>query len=193
MLSGQLFNPYHKWWFSEGFVVVQDTETPYRSSSGNQMIEFIPSSLSNGRFNNSSHDLAMISVGRKGSNPCFRFNLYSLSLGCPRDLPEPVCDFSIRGMRYNETTHREEGTGTDEDVQTVRCDQARCDLSLTEFDTYKNITSFIVKATSGNETQRWFADDLSLGWTDSSCEAAECRERAANMTGRPELGRRLRL
>ena len=166
--------------------MIQDTESPYRSASGNQLAEFIPSSLSDGRFNNSAHDLAKVSVGRQGSNPCFQFNLYSLSLGCPRDLPEPDCEFSIQGMRYNETTHREERTDTDEDVQIMRCDQPRCELSLTELDTYKNITSFIVKATSGNETQRWYADDLVLGWSDSSCEAAECREQAADMAGRPE-------
>lgn len=176
-------------------MVVQDTKSPYRSASGDQMAEFIPESLSNGRFNNSSHDLAMISVGRQGSNPCFRFNMYSVSLGCPPNLPAPLCDFTIWGMRYNEATNREESTGTDDDdVHTLRCEQAQCDLALTDFnDAYKNVTSVIIKATSGNETQTWWADNLALGWTDNSCNAAECRERAANMTGQPEHGRRLRL
>lgn len=171
----------------------EDSQSPYRSSSGNQLAEFIPASLSDGRFSNISHDLAMISVGPQKSNPCFRFNLYSMSLGCPPNLPEPFCEFSIWGMRYDEATHGEEGTGTDEGVQTTTCHQDRCDLNLTEFNTYKNITSFIVKATSGNETQKWWADNLVMGWTDNSCRAAECRERAVNMTGSPKHGHRLRL
>lgn len=174
-------------------MVSRDSESPYRSSSGNQLAEFIPASLSNGRFNNSSHDLAMISVGGRGSIPCFRFNLYSMSLGCPPNLPGPLCEFSIWGMRYSQALHREVGTGTDEDVHTLRCDEARCSLSVTGFDTYKNITSFILKATSNNETQQWWVDDIVLGWADNSCNAAECRERAANMSGQPEYSQQLHL
>ena len=172
-------------------MVTDDSESPFRSSSGNQLAEFIPASLSNGRFNNSSHDWAKISVGPRQTNPCFRFNLYSMSLGCPTNSPEPLCEFSIWGRRYNEATGSEDGTGTDEDVQTISCGEARCDLSFIDLNTYENITSFIVKATSGNETQKWWADDLVMGWTDNSCKAAECREQAVNMTGSAERSRRL--
>lgn len=172
-------------------MITQDSGSPYRPASGNQVAEFIPASLSNGRFNN-SHDLAMISIGEQESNPCFRFNLYSLNLGCSTNSTTQLCEFDIQGMRYDETTHRAEGTNTAQDIRIVTCNQTQCDLTQTDLDAYRNISSFIMKATSNNSTQIWWADDLVVGWTDNSCGAAECREGAGNTTGKPGHSRRLR-
>jgi hypothetical protein len=167
-------------------MVIEASNSPYQAVSGNQLAEFIPASLSGGRFNN-SHDLAMISIGSHEKTDCFRFNLYNLSLGCP--LENQLCEFELVGMRYNNATQRAERTDIVRTVEAEACGQDRCDLTTTNFDGYQNITAFIIKATANNDTQTWWADNLVVGWTDTSCEAVQCREQAANLTGKPVLNR----
>ncbi|KEZ45462.1 hypothetical protein SAPIO_CDS1776 [Scedosporium apiospermum] len=175
--TGQLLNPYLNFWFSEGFLVQRASESPYESVAGAQLAEFIPAPLSNGRFN-STHDLAMISVGPQSSNTCFQFNLQSLSLGCASNRTFQDCHFWIWGLRHNSTTGREENVVASQDVPTLACTRPRCNLTTKEFyGSYKNLTSIIIQIRSGGKSRLWWADNLVVEWADDSCAATKCREK----------------
>ena len=169
-----MWNPYRKFWFSEGFTVQHGGDDWYNPSSGDKLVEFVPASLSNGRFDN-THDMAMIGMARASVFPCFRWNLYGISLGCASNMPNQDCHFEVWGLRYNEATGHEEFTGSSEDVVTLACAQPPCELSPKKFAEYKNLSSAIIRAKSGNGIRLWWADDLQVGWTNNTCDAAMCR------------------
>jgi collagen type III alpha len=153
---------------------VQPGDNVSGPDSNDQMVEFLPATLSEGRFN-SSHDLAMIGMGRTGSIPCFRWNFYGVSLGCASDITRQDCHFEIWALRYNEATGRDEFTGASEDAMTIACTEPTCELTPKMFSGYQDLSSIVIRVKSDNKIRVWWADDVQVGWTDNTCEAAWCR------------------
>ncbi|GAB0134135.1 hypothetical protein EsDP_00002518 [Epichloe bromicola] len=175
---GPLFNPSGDLWFSEGFLVSPlspQTVQGCTPSSGGQLIEFVPPSLTSQQ----SSDTAEIGVGPNSANPCFRFNLYGANLGCAARAAEQWCEFHISAFTYNQAAANEMSIAWSEVKRVPACPSfpnAPCPLTPVAFDGYQNITSVLIQVRVGADLRTWWADDFSFGWTDNSCAAAQCRE-----------------
>ncbi|KHN97533.1 uncharacterized protein MAM_04548 [Metarhizium album ARSEF 1941] len=181
---GPLFNPAGDFWFSEGFLVTplsSQSVQGYTASSGGQLVEFVPPALTGPALSGCS-DTAEIGVGPNSPNPCFRFNLYSANLGCAAQAAEQWCEFEVSAYTYNQAASNEMSIAWSEVKRVPACPSfpnSPCSLTPVTFDGYQNISSVLVRLHVGLELRTWWADDVQFGWTDNSCEAAQCRQAVA--------------
>lgn len=163
-----LYSPYHRFTWSEGFKVFPTSVCPYESSSGDLMVEFSPSTK--------SPSPAEIGLGGLHTNPCFRFDFTSVLVGCAST--DASCQYNVTGLTWDSNTQTM-ATVASHTFSTEACPaQNGCKLSSITADTtmgLANLTSILIDVTAGGQSQTWWADDLSLSWTDSSCESAVCR------------------
>lgn len=160
-----MYSPYHRFTWSEGFRAFPSSVCPYKASSGDLMIEF-PSSTK----------AAEIGTGGLSTNPCFRFDLTSLRVGCASI--EASCDFNVTGLAWDSDSQTM-AIAASHTFSTGACSaQKGCELETISADVsagLTNLTSIMIDATAGGHPQTWWADDLTISWTDSSCESAVCR------------------
>ena len=101
-----VFNPYHQFDFSDGFVVVPPPTDAYLPSSPPMLLEFVPNVNGTdpeaGPNTETNGFAGQISDGDHGLTGCFTFNAYQASFGC--DSKGPACDFTFTGLRYNATS-----------------------------------------------------------------------------------------
>ena len=176
---GPLFNPEEDFWFSEGFLIVPPTVQSLQSyipSSGGQLLEFVPPSLSSG--GQDSNDVAEVGVGPNARHPCFRFNFYGANLGCQAEASEQWCEFDISGYSLAEGSPFEQSISWTETKRVPACanfPNSNCILTPIEFEGYTSITSILITLRVGLDSRVWWGDDFRMGWTDNSCAAAMCR------------------
>ncbi|KAK5993107.1 hypothetical protein PT974_06535 [Cladobotryum mycophilum] len=181
---GPLFNPTGDIWFSEGFVIVPPSSQAaqaYIPSSGGQLIEFVPLSLSSTSSTSGTRDTAEIGVGPNAASSCFRFDLHGASLGCAAQGNEQWCEFEISAYAYNQGSTKEQSVAWSETKRVPACPSfpsGSCQLTPVQFDGYTNLTSVLIKLHVGLDLRVWWGDDLRIGWTDNSCTAATCRASA---------------
>lgn len=163
-----MYSPYHRFTWSEGFRVFPTSVCPYKSSSGDLMVEFSPSTK--------DPLPAEIGLGGLHTNSCFRFNFGSLRVGCAST--NVSCQYNVTGLTWDSDTQTM-STVASHTFSTEACSaQKECKLASIAADESMgliNLTSILIDVTAGGQSQIWWADDLSLTWTDSSCESAVCR------------------
>lgn len=170
-------------WFSEGFLVAPPSAQSSQSfvaSSGGQLVEFVPPSLSSTPTTQASGDIAEIGVGPNSANPCFRFDFFGADLGCAAQGNEQWCEFEISAYTYNEGTSNEQSIAWSETKRVPACPNfpnGSCSLTPVEFEGYTNITSVLITLHVGLELRAWWGDDFKFGWTSNTCDAASCRAR----------------
>jgi hypothetical protein len=145
--------------------------------SGNQLVEFVPPSLAADCFAGPA-DTAEIGVGPNFLNPCHRFDLYKMHLGCATEKPEDWCEFEVSAYTHVEGSLHEESKAWRETKRVPGCanfSQGNCPLAPVEFVGFTNMTSVLITLHVGLELRVWWADDMQVGWTDNSCEASMCR------------------
>lgn len=166
-----LYSPYHRLTWSQGFKGFPDSACPFRSSSGNLMIEYSTTS-------SKTSQAAEIGVGSLQSDPCFRFDFTSFRVGCGSI--DASCDFNVTGLAWD-SEKQTQVTVASHTFRTRACSaQKDCRLGLIAADeaySLTNLTSLLIDVTAGGQKQTWWADDLVLSWTESSCESAVCRSR----------------
>ncbi|PMD66927.1 uncharacterized protein K444DRAFT_623175 [Hyaloscypha bicolor E] len=175
-----VFNPYHQFDFSDGFVVVPPPRSPYLPSSKPLFTEFIPNFNINGTNPMAGPTTAEygysgdIGNGDHGLTGCFSFNMYGASFGC--DSRGPDCVFHFTGYRYNRST-RNTTAVTSQSISVPACPAlASCTLTpITLDNSFSNLDSIRINVTVGSAPKIWWMDDLRLGWFDNSCKAGLCR------------------
>ncbi|OAQ96905.1 hypothetical protein LLEC1_00573 [Akanthomyces lecanii] len=193
LLPGPLLNPAGDLWFSEGFIVAPPSSPPsdaYLPSSGKQLLEFLPPALVPDAPFDGAGDTAEISVGPNERSPCFRFNFYGASLGCAAEGVEQWCEFEFSAYTYNETLGSEASLSWSETKRVPACPnfpQGPCPLTPVQLDGYNNLASILVSVRVGLELRAWWGDDLQIGWTDNTCEAASCRTNAISRRAKREV------
>ncbi|ATY64749.1 hypothetical protein A9K55_005149 [Cordyceps militaris] len=192
LLPGPLLNPASDLWFSEGFLVAPPSSPPstaYFSSSGHQLVEFLPPALVPDAPFDGAGDTAEIGIGPNEISPCFRFNFYGASLGCAAEGVEQWCEFEFSAYTYNETLGSETSLSWSETKRVPACPnfpQGPCPLIPVQLDGYNNVTSILVTVRVGLELRAWWGDDFQIGWTDNTCEAASCRTSAVSRRAKRE-------
>ncbi|KAI2602927.1 uncharacterized protein GGS25DRAFT_73022 [Hypoxylon fragiforme] len=170
-----LFSPYHRFYFSQGFNVNPPPPGPFDPSSGSLMIQFTPSSISNLTEPDLPADTAQFSVGPETSSNCFSFDFYSFDLGCAST--KPSCSFNFTGLRFDEETQQEKEVAS-ATIDVPACAEAdHCQLTPVGFLGFHQLTSVQIGMKVDGEAKTWWADDLSLGWSDNECEKAVCRSK----------------
>jgi hypothetical protein len=175
------FNPYKKFAFSDGFVVVPPPRVPYLPSSKPLLLEFIPNftvnetdenSGPNSKENGWSGDLGN---GDHGVTGCFSYNFYGASFGC--DSTGPGCLFTFSGFRYDRATKLTNQVAT-QTISIAACPElADCPLtSITVDNTFQNLDLVRMNASVFGLPKVWWVDDVRLGWFDNSCEKGICRQ-----------------
>lgn len=162
----------------------------YLPSSGNQLVEFLPPALVPDAPFDGAGDTAEISVGPNERSPCFRFNFYGASLGCAAEGVEQWCEFEFSAYTYNETLGSEASLSWSETKRVPACPnfpQGPCPLTPVQLDGYNNLASILVSVRVGLELRAWWGDDLQIGWTDNTCEAASCRANAISRRAKREV------
>lgn len=169
-----LFSPYHRFVYSTGFYVIPPPVGPYRPSSGGLLLQIEPPATRNLTDSELDPDAAEFGVEPKVQlNPCFHFNMVSVNLGCAST--SAPCQFTFLGLRYNSTI-RDDEVVANRTLEVVSCpQQIDCSLQPTVVTGLTDLTAVIIKLSVAGQPAKWFADDLSLAWTDSSCQAAQCR------------------
>lgn len=169
---GPLLNPYHRFWFSTGFLVAPPPTVPYVPSSGGQLLEFVPPVLGNAT---GTADTAQVGVGVDATSDCFRFNFFGANLGCDARVNDQFCEFTFTGFRFNSTLNAEEQVMSQ--LAWVPSCPELSDCPLTPFlaEAFNDITSILITLRVDGEPSTWWADDLHVGWADNSCEAGSCR------------------
>lgn len=178
-----IFTPYHRFYYSGGFTVLPPPTARFKPTSGNLMLQFTPSSISNTSLSGIPPDTADISVGPQSFANCFSFNFTQVSLGC--DLKEASCSFTFTGFKYDQLK-----AATIEVVsQTISvpaCQNAEnCALTPISVSGFNGLTSITVKAEVNGKPTIWWADDFAFGWFENSCESGICRSKVPNGITRP--------
>lgn len=163
-----MYSPYHRFTWSEGFRVFPTSACPFKSSSGDLMVEFSPSA---------KEPLpAEISLGGLHTTSCFRFDFDSVRVGCAST--NTSCQYNVTGLTWDSDTQTMAKVAS-HIFDTKACSfHSGCTLRSITADASMgliNLTSILIDVTAGGKPQTWWADDLSLTWTDSSCESAVCR------------------
>lgn len=145
------------------------------------MVEFSPSAKNT--------EAAEIGVGSLTTNPCFRFDFTSLRVGCASN--EASCEFNVTGLAWD-SDNQAIITVASHTFSTPACSaQKECELQPISADAstgLTNLISILIDVTAGGQPQTWWADDLTITWTDPSCEATVCRSGTADFV--PKRGRR---
>ncbi|KAK2626227.1 hypothetical protein QTJ16_004489 [Diplocarpon rosae] len=178
-----LFNPYHKFDFSNGFTVVPPPVDPYLPESKPLLLEFIPNftvnnttpaSGPNSRQGGFSGEIGDADHGASG---CFSFNFYGASFGC--DSSGPDCDFTFTGFKYDRSSG-ETNPVTTQELSVAACPDLKslaCILTSVSLDaTFEDLDSVRVNVTVQGEPKIWWVDDIRLGWFDNTCEQGLCRD-----------------
>lgn len=145
------------------------------------MLEFSPLGVG-------SQHAAKISVGSLQANPCFQFDFTSFRVGCASTAD---CKFNITGLSWDEEARTDVAVGSYIYVTKGCSGRKDCTLApIVADETAKltNLTSLLIDVTAGGQPQKWWADDLTLTWTDDSCETAACRSNVRDTI--PKRGRR---
>ncbi|KAH7327813.1 hypothetical protein B0I35DRAFT_346099 [Stachybotrys elegans] len=177
---GPLFNPIEDIWFSEGFCVVPPTDggsPPYLPCSGSKLLEFVPPSLQSS--DPWAASTAEIGVGPNFAKPCFRFDLYEAYLGCDTQGTTEWCEFEVAAYTHDESSPYEQSMEWAETKRIPACNtfiQGGCPLVPVQFEGFTNMTSVLITLHVGLEPRVWWADHISVGWTDNGCDAAQCRD-----------------
>ena len=166
-------SPYHRFWFSPGFGLRHSQKEVNTTSL---MLQFDPSS----RMNTSSANVSLssggatISLGPQKSNPCFRFNYYGSHLKCVSNGTE--CVFNITGLRYNYNSSQED-VSISQTLRVPACSREpeNCYPPPVKLHGFKHLTSIDISMAAEDEGRPWWMGDISLGWSDDTCEAATCR------------------
>ncbi|KAI0469654.1 hypothetical protein GGR56DRAFT_666192 [Xylariaceae sp. FL0804] len=168
-----MLSPYHRFYFSEGFNVLPPPPDPYVPSSGHLMLQFTPESITNVSVPDVPRDAAKISLGPQTSAPCFSFNFYGVSLGC--DSKDSHCQFTFSGMRYDHTA-AQEIEATSQIVNVSGCSaMANCRLTPVHVTGFHALSSILITSKVDGQEKPWWADDMTLGWSDNTCTQAVCR------------------
>ncbi|PBP16326.1 hypothetical protein BUE80_DR012972 [Diplocarpon rosae] len=178
-----LFNPYHKFDFSNGFTVVPPPVDPYLPESKPLLLEFIPNftvnnttpaSGPNSRQGGFSGEIGNADHGASG---CFSFNFYGASFGC--DSSGPDCHFTFTGFKYDRSSG-ETSPVTTQQLSVTACPDLKsldCILTSVTLDaTFEDLDSVRVNVTVQGEPKIWWVDDIRLGWFDNTCEQGLCRD-----------------
>lgn len=146
------------------------------------MLEFSPVQVSR-------QEAAKISIGALRTKSCFRFDFTSFRVGCAST--KDNCKFNVTGLSWDDQTQTEMTAGSLTFNTRACLDRKECDLIAVAADesaNLTNLTSLLVDVTAGGQQQKWWADDVTLTWTDASCKAAVCRSDARDTV--PKRGRR---
>ncbi|KAI1751037.1 hypothetical protein F4782DRAFT_541138 [Xylaria castorea] len=178
-----IFTPYHRFHYSGGFTVLPPLASRFKPSSGNLMLQFTPSSISNTSQEGISDDTADISVGPQKLATCFSFNFTRVNLGC--DSKESPCSFTFTGFKYD----RFKRAAIDIASQTVSipaCPKANnCELTPVTVSGLNDVTSITVKAEVEGRPAIWWADDFTFGWFENTCESGMCRSEVPSGITKP--------
>lgn len=178
-----IFTPYHRFYYSGGFTVLPPPAARFNPASGNLMLQFTPSSISNISQPGIHPDTADISVGPQQLATCFSFNFTQVSLGC--DSREGACSFTFHGFKYDQLTSKiiEVASQT---VNIPACFNAEnCALTPITVSGFHDLTSITVKAEVNGKPTIWWADDFTFGWFENNCESSMCRSKVPDGITKP--------
>ncbi|KAK7942925.1 uncharacterized protein PG986_012038 [Apiospora aurea] len=158
-----LLSPYHRFWFSEGIEVVKS------QSSGKLVLQYQQPTMD---MANGAENSANFSTGPKQASDCFAFNLYGIRLGCSSS--ESECLFTLKGHRLDTESFADIEVAA-QIVHVPACSSSDCNLQSVPVLNFKSLTSVSISLKVESEDQMWWADEVALGWSNNSCEKAECR------------------
>ncbi|KAJ3939041.1 uncharacterized protein N0V96_011156 [Colletotrichum fioriniae] len=176
--SGPLFNPYHRFWFSKGFLVGPPPLMPFLPSSGGRLVEFVPPVLSNTSSDDVSGDTAQIGMGKLASSPCFQFDFFGMNLGCHSDsaVPNQLCVFTFTGYRWD-ATNATEKEAVSQKAWVNACNQSSgCPLTPFSAVDFTDLSSILITLQVDGKPQVWWSDDIRVGWSKNDCAIASCRQ-----------------
>ena len=134
-------------------------------------------------------ELAKISIGDLQANPCFRFDFTRMRAGCASK--KANCMFNITGLSWDDDAQTEVAVGSQISSARACSRQGNCNLGSLVADAMAglyNLTSLVIDVTAHGQPQKWWADDVAISWTDTSCDAAICRSEVRDTYPRRGLG-----
>ncbi|KAI1435823.1 hypothetical protein GGR50DRAFT_686768 [Xylaria sp. CBS 124048] len=168
------YSPVHHFYFAGGFAVVPPVLDTFKPSSGDLMLQFTPSSISNTTEDGISPDTAKIDVGAQMFTTCFSFNFTGVNLGCDSKLLP--CSFSLTGFKYDPSAGLLERASQTFTIPAYPSNGNSALTPVTIFN-FTDLTTITLKAEADGKPTIWYADDFTFGWFDNTCDAGLCRSR----------------
>lgn len=171
-------NPYHHFYFSDGYVYAPDPKVPYEPVSPRHLAVF----LGNGTGMRASQAGNAIKDGEFADGPnesssAFWFDTFSAWMGCDNPGPE-VCTLVMSGYTYS-AKERDEVLSYTQNATVEPCPGDKdCKLQNLEFpDKFRGLSGLQIQAYVEEEERMFFIDDVAMRWTDNSCAAGLLRQR----------------
>lgn len=168
-----IFNPYRKLFFEDHYGYVPPPSDPFPPISPPQLAVY----RANQHINvNGSPDASRQSVGEFGAGPrasdsAFWIDAFSVWLGCENPGPSN-CIITINGYVNGSSTRAVSQTVTQPPCPGL----VGCKLEFIEFDKgFRNLTGVQFLAAIDRKLSVYYIDDVSLGWSNNSCEAQKVR------------------
>ncbi len=169
----QIFNPYRKLFFENHYGYVPPPSDPFPPVSPPQLAVY----RANQRINvDGSPDAGLESVGEFGAGPrasdsAYWIDAFSVWLGCENAGPSD-CIVTINGYVNGSSTRAVSQTVTQAPCPGL----VDCKLALVEFtDDFRNLSGIQILAAVERKLTVYYIDDLSLGWSNNTCEAQKQR------------------
>ncbi|KAK8116313.1 hypothetical protein PG984_012815 [Apiospora sp. TS-2023a] len=150
-------SPYHRFWFSDGIDIAKS------QSSGNLVLQYLQPAAD---MDDGTNIYATLSTGPNQATECLAFDFYGVRLGCSSAKSE--CIFTLKGLRLGAEVAAEV-------VLIPACSSSNCNLRSVPVTDFTSLTSVSISLKAEDEDQMWWADELTLGWSNNDCEQATCR------------------
>jgi hypothetical protein len=119
---------------------------------------------------------AGLSTDLQKSQPCLSFDFHSAIVGCEYGNSR-TCEFNLTGLRYDPESRKEMAVASSF-FNLIACESLHnCQMQEVTVEGFRNISAIVLRATAGGKERSWWANDLSLGWSNNTCESASCRAR----------------
>ncbi|QIW96330.1 hypothetical protein AMS68_001848 [Peltaster fructicola] len=181
-----IFNGYHHFAFSNGYVYAPPPSDPFTPHSSPHLAVFLGNASGNGSDNTPSAmapTSGMIRPGEFGDGSvapvsAYWFNAYNVWLGCDNPGPEP-CTYVVTAYAWNAATSNEQQVTT-ENVTTPGCPGLHdCQLQQVTFpSSFNGLSGLQIQAYRGQDQVMFFMDDVSMGWYNNTCAAGLQRLRS---------------
>lgn len=172
-----MFNPYHHFFFSNGFLYAPPPSEPFKPVSEPRLVVFLPNDTgASEELVTGSVRPGEIGAGDRASASAFWFNAESAFLGCDNKGPEP-CVMTISAFSYDKSSTNEI-LKHQQNVTIPACLATDdCSLQHVDFDAEMTALSGIeIRAFVGVSQRIWFMDNLAMSWYNNTCAAGLLRQ-----------------
>lgn len=170
---------YHHLFFSNGYVYAPSEVEPFSPVSWPNVAAFVNPMRAGGRPTGKNNvEQGEIGAATRDDDPAYWFDAKTTYLGCDNAGPHN-CTIEATGYKWSQNATDEVRVATINFTLPPCEAYENCKLEQVRFSSsFRNLTGVQFRAIVDNEPRMFFVDNLSMRWSDSSCEAGNTRAKS---------------